>query len=95
MVARWLTTYKYQMIRYQTTGECPANLEAANSHKVQISAPIAALNQQNKYATMQNVLESYWEPMEQFGKAMVSDDTKKEDLQDLLDKTVQEIQAPQ
>ncbi len=94
MVARWLTTYKYQMIRYQTTGECPANLEAANSHKVQISAPIAALNQQNKYATMQNVLESYWEPMEQFGKAMVSDEIKKEDLQNLLDKTVQEIQAP-
>lgn len=94
MVARWLTTYKYQMIRYQTTGECPANVEAANSYKVQVSAPIAALNQQNKYATMQNVLESYWDPMEQFGKALVSGNTQKEDLQALLDKTVQEIQAP-
>ncbi len=94
MVARWLTTYKYQMIRYQTTGECPANLEAANSYKVQVSAPIAALNQQNKYATMQNVLQNYWDPMEQFGKAIVSGNIQEQDLQALLDKTVEEIQAP-
>ncbi len=91
MAARWLTTYKYQMIRYQTTGECPANLEAANSYKVQISAPIAALNQQNQHATVQNVLDNYWEPMEAFGKAIISGDVQKEDLQALLDRTVQEI----
>lgn len=94
MVARWLTTYKYQMIRYQTTGECPANVEAANSYKVQISAPIAALNQQNEHATMQNVLESYWDPMEQFGKVIAAGNPNNEDLQALLDKTVQEIEAP-
>lgn len=94
MIARWLTTYKYQMIRYQTTGECPANEEAAGAYKVQISAPIAALNQQNEFATMQNVLENYWDPMEKFGKIIAAGNPQNEDLQTLLDKTVEEIQAP-
>lgn len=93
-IARWLTTYKYQMLRYKTTGECPANLDAASSYKVQISAPIAALNEQNKYATMQNVLDNYWNPMERFGKIIASGNPKNEDLQTLLDQTVLEITAP-
>ena len=92
-IARWLTTYKYQMIRYKTTGECPANTDASSSYKVQISAPIAALNQQSQYATMQNVLDSYWEPMEKFGKIIVAGNPGKEDLQALLDKTVEQIEA--
>lgn len=93
-IARWLTTYKYQIRRYKTTGECPANLDAAGSHRVQISAPIAALNEQNKYATMQNLLDSYWTPMEQFGNTIAAGNPDNVDLQTLLDKTVQAIQTP-
>lgn len=92
-LARWLTTYKYQLLRYKTTGECPANTDAAASYKVQISAPIAALNQQSQYATMQNVLDSYWQPMEKFGKIIAAGNPEKQDLQTLLDETVTEIEA--
>lgn len=88
----WLTNYKYQMLRYKTTGECPANLEAAGTDEVQSSASIAALNMQNQYANTQNVLESYWEPMKKFGQRLTKGKLPEKDIQKLLDDTVAEIQ---
>lgn len=59
------------------------------------SAAIVALGEQNKYAKVQNVLDTYWEPMSVFGTYVASGNQDDRDLQELLDETVEKIEKVQ
>ena len=72
-------------------GECPANLDVVASDAVQQSEAIAALNNQNQYAIIQNVYETYWDAMSAFGCYIASGNPDNKDLQTLLDETVEKI----
>jgi arabinogalactan oligomer/maltooligosaccharide transport system substrate-binding protein len=90
-LAQYLTNYDNQLNRYDCVGECPANVEAALSDKVQASSVIAALNEQNQYAVVQDVYDSYWNPMAVFGTYIAAGNPDNRDLQELLDETVAQI----
>ncbi len=91
-LTEYLTNYDNQILRFNTVGDAPANVEAAASSQVQKSAAIAALGIQNQYAKVQNVLDTYWEPMSVFGTYLASGNQDNRNLQELLDETVAKIE---
>ncbi len=90
-LSRWLTNYDNQLKHFKLIGECPANTEAAASDEVQASQAIAALNEQNEYAAIQNVCDQYWSAMTLFGTYVASGNLDGKDLQTLLDEIVEKI----
>lgn len=91
-LARYLTNRQQQEIRFRTTGECPANTEAAAAAEVKASVAIAALVQQSPYADVQDVGANYWAPMSRLGIYLASGNPDNVDLQKLLDDIVKEIE---
>lgn len=92
-LAAYMTSYDVQLRRFEYDGDCPANVSAASSDDIQNSPAIAALNEQSKYATIQNVLEQYYDPMSILGTYLAAKNPDETDLQELLDKTVEQIEA--
>lgn len=90
-LSRWLTNYDNQLKHFEKIGECPANIQAAASEKVQSSSAITALNNQIQYAGLQNVCDPYWDAMSVFGTYIASGNPDNKDLQTLLDETVAKI----
>lgn len=94
LLAEWLTNYENQVIRFETRGLGPSNVEAAASEAVQAAPAIAALAEQSKYATVQRIGANYWSATETFGAIIAAGNTEEEDLQTLLDNMVTGIVAP-
>ncbi|SFR81543.1 extracellular solute-binding protein [Anaeromicropila populeti] len=94
LLGEWLTNYDNQVLRFETRGLGPANVEAAASESVQSDPAIAALAQQSQYATVQRVGGNYWSPAETFGAIIVAGNEKGTDLQKLVDNMVEGIVAP-
>lgn len=92
-LAQYLTSKEQQEARFKTTGECPANVEAANSDEVKASPAISALVKQAAFADVQDVGENFWTPMSKLGVYLASGNPDKVDLQKLLDDTVKEIEG--
>ena len=61
-VASWLSNKETQLAIFEKTGECPANIEAADSTKTQASPAAAALAEQAPFASIQRISSCYWEP---------------------------------
>jgi len=80
------------MKRFERIGEGPSNVRAAASTKVKSSKAITALSQQMEFAHLQRVAGSYWDPMYRFGIALLSGKVSDDELQELLDNTVEEIE---
>lgn len=91
-LVEYLTNYDNQVIRYEKVGDAPANIKAAESAQVQKSVIITALREQNRYAKVQNVLDTYWDPMSVFGTYMASGNPDNRDIQELLDDVVSKIE---
>lgn len=91
-LTEYLTNYDNQILRYETVGDAPANVEAAASSEVQKSVAITALGEQNQYASIQNVLDTFWEPMTVFGTYVASGNQDNRDLQEILDEAVEKIE---
>lgn len=87
-LCEYITSKEQQEIRFDKIEEAPANVELLNSEKVSEFPTVQALVEQNQYAIVQNVLESYWRPMEVFGAYIASGNKDNIDLQELLDITV-------
>lgn len=94
MVAKFLTNKENQLKRFEQTGECPANLEAAQTEEVQESPAIAALAAQSQYGNVQSVADPFWEAAKKFGVTLVAGNPGNRDLQELLDEMQQEIVTP-
>ena len=93
MLAEFLTNEESQIMRFEARELGPSNLKAAASEEVLANEALAALAEQSEFAaSQQNVMGSFWDPAEAFGTEMVDNST--EDMQVLLDKMVDQINAP-
>lgn len=86
-----LTDYDNQILRFKTVGDAPANLQASSSDDVKLSQAVAALSEQNKFAAVQNVLDTYWAPASVLGTFIAAGNADNWDLQTLLDSNVEKI----
>lgn len=92
-LTEYLTDYEHQIERFETVGDAPANIEAGSSEEVKKSQAIAALGEQNKFAAVQNVLDTYWAPASVLGTFIAAGNMDNWDLQLLLDTNVEKITA--
>lgn len=92
-LAEWLTNEQNQILRFETRAMGPSNIKAANSSAVQENAALAALAEQNQFASSQkDVLGSFWAPAEAFGTAMEAKDYSKS-IKEQLDAMVAQIES--
>ena len=92
-LAEWLTNEQNQILRFETRAMGPSNIKAANSSAVQENAALAALAEQNQFASSQkDVLGSFWAPAEAFGTAMEAKDYSKS-IKEQLDAMVAQIEG--
>lgn len=92
--AEWITNDRNQLKRFELTGECPSNVEAAKNEEVMKSQAVKALAEQAPYASQQRVVENFWTPATVFGTIMASGNLDGRDLQELLDSLVAEATKP-
>lgn len=92
-LAAWITNEDNQTLRFAERGQGPSNVKAANSDQILQSAAIQAVIAQAEYASLQRIGGSYWDPVQKFGQAMAEHNPTGSDLQELLDKTVEEMTA--
>lgn len=90
-----LTDYDNQILRFKTVGDAPANIMAAGSEDVKRSVAVAALSSQNRFAAVQNVMDTYWAPSSVLGTFIAAGNADNWDLQMLLDTNVEKITARQ
>ena len=92
-LGEWLTNEVNQITRFKVRAMGPSNIKAAASDEVKANIALAALAQQNQYATSQkDVLGSYWLPAEAFGTAMEAKDYSKT-IKEQLDAMVAQIES--
>ncbi|MGI6124782.1 MAG: extracellular solute-binding protein [Acetivibrionales bacterium] len=92
-LAEWLTNEQNQITRFKTREIGPSNIKAAASSEVKANIALAALAEQNQYATSQkDVLGTYWSPAEAFGTAMEAKDYSKP-IKEMLDIMVSQIEG--
>ncbi len=96
-LAEWFTNEDNQILRFESRGLGPSNVNAAASESVMSNPAIAALAQQSAYATVQNVGGNYWSPTETFGNLIVngglSSSSTAAEIQAALDTMVAGIEA--
>ncbi|MDE6087498.1 MAG: extracellular solute-binding protein [Oscillospiraceae bacterium] len=93
-LAEFLSEEETQLMRFESTGQCPANVNAANSEKVQASPAVAATAEQAPYSYIQHVADPFWDASSNFGTIIADGNPDGLDLQALLDKTVSQIIVP-
>ena len=93
-LAKYLTNEDNQIERFQKTGECPANQNAAAAEEVQKAPAIAALSKQAKYGVARTLAEPYWKASSKLGIVLAAGNPDDKDLRKLLDSTVKEIEKP-
>lgn len=89
-LAEFLTNKDNQIKRFELTGECPSNIEAASDESIQSTPAIAALGKQSQYSSRQSVAETFWEASHKFGIILAAKNSDNKDLQELLDTLVEE-----
>ena len=89
-LAKWISNEDNQTLRFNERGQGPSNINAAAAAD---SVAIQAVVAQSEYATLQRVGGNYWDPVATFGAIMVDGNSEGEDLQTLLDNTVEGITA--
>jgi arabinogalactan oligomer/maltooligosaccharide transport system substrate-binding protein len=93
-LAEWFTNEENQILRFETRGLGPSNVNAAASDSVQATPAIAALAEQSAFATVQNVGGNYWAPTETFGQLIITGElTLQGDIQTALDTMVAGIET--
>lgn len=92
-LAERLSDEEMQLGRFEMTGECPSNVNAAMSGEVLSSPVIAALSEQSRYAYAQHIASTYWQPTYIFGITIAGGNPDHQDLQTLLDNMTNEITA--
>lgn len=92
-LAQRLSDEQMQTKRFEMTGDCPSNVNAAMSESVQASPVVAALVEQEHYADAQRVADTYWNPSSLFGITIAGGNPDGQDLQYLLDTMVDGITA--
>lgn len=90
-LAEYLTNEQSQLMRFEKRAMGPSNKKAAQDEKVKKNVALSALAMQNEFGVSQaNVLNKTWDPLEAFGMAMETKDTRKT-VKQLLDAMVEQI----
>lgn len=92
-LAEFLTNEESQTERFKARGECPSNINAANSPEVKASPAIRAMGEQTAYGYLQNIGGAFWQPVYVFGTTIAAGNPDNTDLQKLLDIMVSGIVA--
>lgn len=92
-LAEFLSSEEIQIKRFEVLGECPSNVNAAQSPTVKTSPVITALSEQEKFADTQRIANTYWDPSYIFGVTMAGGNPDDKDLQELMDTLVSGITA--
>lgn len=92
-LAQWITNEENQNLRFQMRGQGPSNIKAAASPEVAASPAIQAVIAQSEFGKLQLIGSSYWGPVNDLGNDIIAGSLKEEDLQDTMDKVVEEITA--
>lgn len=92
-LAKFITSEEMQLKRFENIGECPANQKVWNLEKVQQSPVIAALKEQERFGSVQNVADPFWNASCILGTTIAAKNGDNKDLQELLDDTVEKITA--
>lgn len=90
----YLTNAEHQLRRFEATGECPVNQQAAQAPEVRRAPAVAALAEQSVYSTVQSVADPFWSASSRFGITMAGGNQGNRDLQTLLDEMVEQIIMP-
>lgn len=93
-LAQWLTNEDNQKKCFESTGECPANINVARLPQVQAAPAVAALAEQSQYGYTQCVADTFWEPSCIFGTIIGNGNSDKVELQELLDTMVEGVIRP-
>ena len=93
-LAEYLANEETQLLRFETVGQCPANLSVANSDKVKASPAVSATAEQAPYSYIQHVADPFWDASSEFGTIIANGNPDAINLQDLLDKMVGKIILP-
>lgn len=93
-LAEYLSNDETQLLRFETVGQCPANLTVANSDEVKASPAISATAEQAPYSYIQHVADPFWDASSEFGVTIANGNPDDTNLQDLLDKMVGKIIIP-
>ena len=92
-LAEFLSSEDIQIKRFEINGECPSNVNAAQSPTVKSAPVIAALMEQARFADSQRIANTYWNPSYIFGITMAGGNPDNKDLQAILDTLVNGITA--
>lgn len=92
-LAEFLSSEDIQIKRFEIIGECPSNVNAAQSPTVKSAPVIAALMEQARFADSQRIANTYWNPSYIFGITMAGGNPDNKDLQTILDTLVNGITA--
>ena len=89
-LAEWLTNEQNQLIRFEKRAMGPSNLKAAADDRIKDNIALAALAEQQKYASSQrDVPQNFWKAGEAFGTAMETKNYTKS-IKELLDAMVEQ-----
>ncbi len=86
-LAEWLTNEQNQLKRFEEREMGPSNINASKNEKIGENIALAALANQNQFATSQkDILGGFWEPMKAFGTGILngSDQSMQEQLNALV-----------
>ncbi|NBH73220.1 extracellular solute-binding protein [Clostridiaceae bacterium] len=92
-LAEWIANEENQKLRFQLRGQGPSNIRASQSPAVQEAPAIAALLEQSEYAQLQRVGGKFWDPVTEFAGIIAAGNPDHKNLQELLDKLVEEVTA--
>lgn len=92
-LAEYITNEENQLKRFEATGECPVNINAAKSDKVLASPAVAALAEQSPFSYIQSIADPFWQASSKLGVSLSAGNLDERDLQEMLDRTVEEITA--
>lgn len=91
-LAEFLTNEDNQVKRFQVTGECPANVNAAANEAVVSSPAVSAIGNQAVYSTTQSLVDTFWDPSMKLGITLAAGNRDGVDMQQYLDEIVEEIE---
>lgn len=92
-LADYISNEKNQELRFEIRGQCPSNINAAQSDEIKKSQAVSAVLEQSEYSELQRIGGNFWDPAQEFGTMMATGKTNGKSLQKILDETVKNIKA--
>ena len=90
-LAEFLTDEQRQVMRFERASRGPSNKNAASSDAIGKVPAIRAVLAQSEHGMLQKIGQRFWDPTLELGMKMVEHNPKNEDLQEMIDRVVEEM----